>query len=144
MVTQIIDGAAADLILEVIGWKAECQLVKRRRRWPIIHGAARAEATPKEKVLYTAWRNMRKRCFNQRARAWRYYGGRGIIPCAAWSISFQAFWQDVEATWRPGLSLGRVDNGDGYHKDNVQWQNWTQQNNGRRPRANGKHAEEPF
>jgi hypothetical protein len=52
--------------------------------------------------------------------------------------------RDMEKGWEPGLSLGRVDNNQGYNKFNCRWQSIFEQNardSKRQRQPNGKHAE---
>src|SRR6185312_16527306 len=61
---------------------------------------------------YTSWLAMRSRCFNRNNRKWPRYGGRGIVPCAAWA-EFPTFLSDMGP--RPsGTSIDRINNDGGY------------------------------
>jgi len=73
---------------------------------------------------------MLSRCGDPRAKDYRYYGGRGITVCDRWK-EFHHFVEDMgDASL--GLTLGRIDNLDGYFKDNCRWETWSQQNRNRR------------
>lgn len=89
------------------------------------HGMSRHPA-------YFVWRSMVDRCRLPTHQAWRNYGGRGITVCAAWAESFEAFWLDMGATYRPGLELDRVDNDSGYRPGNCRWTERRTQANNRR------------
>jgi hypothetical protein len=89
------------------------------------HGATSSERTQKQKAIYSTWQQMLTRCFNPKDPSFKYYGGLASGPiqvCAQWSLSFALFYQDVEATWQPGLSIDRYpDNTGHYNKLNYRW-----------------------
>ena len=45
--------------------------------------------------IYHVWTTMRQRCNNPKAKAYPYYGGRGIKVCLRWENSFDAFLTDM-------------------------------------------------
>jgi hypothetical protein len=69
---------------------------------------------------------MKQRCLNKKNEWYPEYGGRGIGIDERW-MSFDAFWEDMGPSWRAGMSLGRVDNGRGYNKENCRWETSAQQ-----------------
>lgn len=93
-----------------------------------VHGA------PKEvRGMYQSWADMKYRCSNPNAKAWKRYGGRGITVCARWD-SFDNFVEDMEDTWEPGLSIDRIDVDGNYTPDNCEWV--TRSENSRRAKSN--------
>jgi hypothetical protein len=113
------------------------------------HGAAARGASIKEQTLYNARKTMLQRCFNRRNARFKDYGGRGITVCQKWIVGFRLFWDDMQAGWAPGLSLGRVDNDGHYNSKNCRWMTIEDQNardskRQRQPNGNHHQAEEPF
>ncbi len=70
--------------------------------------------------LYRTWVSMHERCRSPKHVGYPRYGGRGITVCTEWS-DFAVFLADMEATWRPGLTLDRRDNDGNYCPNNCRW-----------------------
>ena len=72
---------------------------------------------------YAVWHSLVQRCTNPSAQAWHNYGARGITVCDRWLHSFENFWEDMGASYRPheGLELDRIDNDMGYSPGNCHW-----------------------
>lgn len=71
------------------------------------------------RYTYRSWEAMLARCTNRDHPHYDRYGGRGISICPEWN-SFDNFLSDMG--YRPsGLVLDRVDNDQGYFKDNCRW-----------------------
>ena len=69
--------------------------------------------------LYSVW--MKQRCSNPNASRYERYGGRGIQVCNEWQDDFQCFYDDMIGGYQDGLQLDRVDNEQGYCKENCRW-----------------------
>lgn len=81
-----------------------------------IHGHA---ARGREHPLYRVWKRMRQRCFDKGASDFEHYGGRGIS--IRWD-SYQHFFEDMNSTYKRGLTIDRTDNDGNYQPDNCSWE----------------------
>lgn len=78
---------------------------------------------------YKLWCSMRTRCFYPKHRSYKYYGGKGIVPCDEWN-DFANFYNDMGDP-PDGMTLGRIDNTKGYCKENCRWETMKDQGNNR-------------
>lgn len=85
-------------------------LVGRR----LIHGMRK---TPE----YTAWCNMKNRCYDPTNKYFNDYGGRGIKIFHEWQNDFMAFFDHIGPKPTPKHTLERVDNSKGYFPGNIIW-----------------------
>lgn len=109
----------------VIGASRSCgcfnmeALVKRS----LIHGYARqGNIHP----VYQAWASMKSRCRPTHPQS-KDYLERGISVSKRW-LKFQNFLEDMGATFKPGLTVERIDNDKGYSKSNCTWEPMAVQN----------------
>jgi len=70
---------------------------------------------------YCVWEGIIQRCTNKNSSSYHLYGGRGIRVSDEWRKSYAAFISDMGR--RPDItySIDRIDNSEGYHKDNCRW-----------------------
>ncbi len=69
--------------------------------------------------IHRIWSGIITRCYNEKCRIYRWYGGRGIKVCDRWR-DFINFYEDMGN--RPnGLQVDRIDNDQGYSPDNCRW-----------------------
>lgn len=93
---------------------------------PTKHGMANSK-------LYYIWVGMKGRCYNERNKSFRNYGGRGVKICDEWLNDFETFskWA-LGNGYQEGLSIDRADvNGD-YEPQNCRWITLAEQNYNRR------------
>ena len=68
---------------------------------------------------YESWCHMHQRCYNPKARQYKWYGGKGITVAERWN-SFDNFLSDMGE--RPkGMSLDRLDPHKNYTPENCRW-----------------------
>lgn len=85
-------------------------------------------------IEYFTWQRMLQRCYNENYSLFRRYGGRGINVCDEWRENYECFLKDMGR--RPVVegikySLDRIDNNQGYSKNNCKWSTASEQNRNR-------------
>ena len=70
--------------------------------------------------IHGVWASMIQRCYNEKSDSFEYYGGRGITVAAEWLV-FENFMADMLPTYKPGLSIERIDVNGNYEKSNCKW-----------------------
>ncbi len=82
-------------------------------------------------LIYQTYYAMKNRCYYEKNKAFKHYGGRGIKVCQRWLDSFDNFVLDMGE--RPlNHSLDRIDvNGD-YSPENCKWSDQKEQTKNRR------------
>ena len=61
-----------------------CMLKETSGKNPITHGQSYTR-------LYTIWIGMKQRCYYEKHKHYKRYGGAGIIVCPEWKDDFEAF-----------------------------------------------------
>lgn len=70
--------------------------------------------------LYQTWNGMIQRCYNLNNKAYKNYGGRGIVVCERW-LNVRNFIQDMNDSFQKGLTLDRQNNDGNYEQSNCRW-----------------------
>lgn len=78
---------------------------------------------PIPRVEFMCWFSMLERCYCERNPAYKNYGGRGIGVCDRWHglDGIKNFIEDMGMRPNAEYSLDRINNEQGYSKDNCRW-----------------------
>lgn len=75
--------------------------------------------------LYSVLHDIHRRCYDDRRKDYKYYGGRGIEVCERWNkrtlYYFDNFVEDMYSTYEEGLEIERLDVNKNYSPDNCVW-----------------------
>lgn len=80
--------------------------------------------------LFDIWRKMLDRCYNPKSTSYKWYGAKGITVSPEWH-DFETFKVDNAGFETTTLTIDRVDNSQGYSKENCRWATWKVQQNNR-------------
>lgn len=83
--------------------------------------------------LYEIWCGIKQRCYNQKFKQYKDYGGRGIKVCEEWNTSFENFYNwAISNGYSDDLSIDRENNDLGYSPKNCKWSTSETQNRNKR------------
>jgi len=84
--------------------------------------------------VYSAWLNMKTRCYNPTVPQYKYYGAQGVEVCEKWKKSFIQFLLDMGEPME-GMSIDRINPYGDYEPNNCRWATAFEQVHNRRKRT---------
>jgi hypothetical protein len=83
-------------------------------------------------VEFKTWLKSKERCYNENAKSYKDYGGRGIIMSDEWLNSYETFLKDMGRRPTNKHSIERLNVNGNYEKSNCIWADKIQQANNTR------------
>lgn len=91
----------------------QCKSCARKK--PLKHGKTNTR-------LYSVFKDMKKRCYNNNSKSYAYYGGRGITISDEWLNDFMKFYNwSMENGYSETREIDRINNDSGYSSENCRW-----------------------
>lgn len=105
-----------------------------------VHSKLRTTHGMSNTRLFRIWQHIKSRCLNPNEDHYNDYGGRGIFVCKEWLDSFENFYNDMGESYNKAaeiygeenISINRINNDDGYYKENCEWSTRTEQQRNQR------------
>ena len=101
------------------GHTTSCGCAKRERTANM--GRANIKHGLRTDPAYDNYKDMLRRCYDNRNPNYPRYGGRGIVVCDRWKESIANFIKDMGPKPGPGYSVERVNNDGPYCAENCVW-----------------------
>ena len=123
---------------ELWEFKCECGKIISKKAADVKRGKTKScsrictTGNPSKHPLYQTWDGIKRRCYQKTATGYQNYGGRGIIMSESWKNSFWNFVSDMGDKPFSTASIDRIDNTEGYCKENCKWSSPLNQANNRR------------
>jgi len=118
--------------------RCDCGVIKKIKKSNVLLGLTKScgclksESTTKRNTKhglrytpeYRIWFSMHERCYNEKEKCYKYYGGKGVRVCRRWHKrnpkGFENFYKDMGK--RPkNKSIDRIDSDGNYSHFNCRW-----------------------
>lgn len=91
--------------------------------------------------IFGTYRNMVRRCYNNKTRSHKNYEGKGITVNKEWLENKDTFFEWAMANgWKQGLTIDRIDSDGNYEPSNCQWLTKAENNARRMQKRRGELA----
>lgn len=131
-ITEVYQSSLVTGSAKSCGCLAKENTAKKNRERCLKHGGSVRGNIDR---LYRVWRGMKERCYSEKHKSYKRYGGRGIKVCDEWLHDYEAFraWSyangyDENAKYGK-CSLDRIDFDGNYCPENCRWVDYKVQAN---------------
>ena len=92
--------------------------------------------------LYQTWADMKRRCYNEDNKSYKYYGAKGVAVCEEWKNNFESFYNwSIANNYSDDLTIDRINPFGNYEPTNCRWVTRTEQAHNKRKEFVEKHPE---
>lgn len=105
-----------------------CSKIEQMSKLNYKHGHSKSNSRSRE---YSAWLNMKNRCYLPSKPDYSRYGALGITVCDRWLSSFENFLSDM-GICPEGYSIDRINFSGNYEPSNCRWADAKTQSNNRK------------